>query len=299
MAAFQRQLQFRVVGKGITAGLPTVHPVARFARPLVGPAGKLASVKVVVAAPAFPERRPDLDPGLAEGCGGYPDRVLRMTGAASYFPVLSLQWVRGPVVPPDGVGGRNEAVFRVALGAIDRFACESRLPGMRIGVAREAFLERGAFPPGGPLIVAFRTLDAGVQASKGITCAGVIEFLAIDFQETRRHMAGTAPRPQPSLVNVPVTGIALGVGNRLVHRNFLSLRVEPIFQLRSDVTFVAGDLDVLPGEGKDGAGMIEVPRRFPGGEGMALPAIRVQGASVGILVAAQASRFEAEPAALG
>jgi hypothetical protein len=125
----------------------------------------------------------------------------------------------------------------------------------------------------------------------------VVEGLRVSLLEkTRGRVALAAGSGQSPLVDILVTVAALLVRNRLVERNRFSVSITWQVESCGHVALLAGDVEVLSGEGITRLVVIEARRGFPVREAVAAVAVLAQGALVVILVTGQAGGLQPDPA---
>ena len=191
---------------------------------------------------------------------------------------------------------RPERALVVTRSAVGRDTIDDRLTRMSIAVTGVASVVSRPLAAGLDRVVALRAFHRRVRASQREAGDAVIERTGREIAKRGRLVARGACRAESVLVRIAVTGAALGVGERLVERDRATHVVAGKGEAGGRVALRALHLGVLAGQHEGGGGVVEGGRWLPCVVPVAASAVGAERASVGVLVARGAGRFEADPA---
>jgi len=274
-------------------GAPAIHPVARLAAARGDPAVDLAAVRVGVAGGAAGGSEAEAGgeilvgppgPGAAGGerphhggraAGGAGRRQLRprhlqVAGVARHREVGAGKRELGLLVLLETEGRGQEARHAVAIGTAARVRRE--LPGVRVGVAGRAALERRlrerVQAPAADrhrdraarvAAVAGAAAEPGVLAAQREAGAVVVDGGAVDAAPAGGRVTRRAGLAQPAAVGI---GVAARAGVELEAaepaRSPAGLGIPP-----ARVALPAGDLAMAAGEREAGAAVVEAADDVP------------------------------------
>ena len=259
MRPLQRKSAFLMLRDGVCGRLESCHSVALFTLALIGSRSKLALMHIGMAIHAF--GKSDL---VARRCTGG-----KVAFRAGYFSVAALKGVRGRRVRVHIEERRLPSIDVVARGAFSFVTPLGELASMRIGcMAICATLE------GDRLLeissrVTLQAVHLRVLAEQRILGFRVVESLGRrNFLPSARGVASFAGLRKSAVMRI---GVAIGA---LRKRNAGESRLAA--RRRGSMTFRTGNLSVQAGEWVMGFRMIEIRRRFPIYEIMALQTVRSQ-----------------------
>jgi len=271
MRPLQREPAFLMLRDGVRGWLESGHDVALFTLALIGSRSKLPSVNIGMAIHAF--GKSDL---VTRRCTG--GKVAFRAGDLS---VAALKRVRGRRVRVHIEERRFPSLNVVARGAFPFVTPLGKLASVRIGcVAFCATLE------GDRLLeissrVTLQAVHLRVLAEQRILGLRVVESLGgRNFLPSTRGVASFAGLCKCAAVRI---GVAIGA---LRERNAGESRLAA--RRRGSMAFRTGNLSVQAGEWVMGFRMIEIRRRFPIYEIMALQTVRPQVTVMDVFMAGNA-----------